>query len=157
MSNVPHTFETFTAFHEMTVFLSWIIFFFSGKVYDMQKRHVKPYPESTKALEYLHEKGYELAIASRTSEIEGAQQLVNLFNWNKYFKYKEIYPGCKIAHFSKFCKASGFKHEEMLFFDDEHRNIVDLSGKGVTCLLVPNEGVTLKLIAEGLKKFAGNV
>lgn len=101
----------------------------------------------------MQKNGYELAVASRTSEIEGALQLVKFLNWDKYFKYKEIFPSCKVNHFSKFCKASGYKHEDMLFFDDEHRNIKDLSEKGVTCIHVPSEGVTMKLVETGLKRF----
>lgn len=52
-------------------------------------------------LKQLSNEGYELGVASRTSEIQGAKQLLNLFNWDKYFKYKEIYPGSKVTHFSK--------------------------------------------------------
>jgi magnesium-dependent phosphatase 1 len=50
-------------------------------------------------LEYLKNEGISVAAASRTSEIKGANQLLDLFGWNKYFKYKEIYPGCKLNHF----------------------------------------------------------
>ncbi|KAJ1522914.1 hypothetical protein ONE63_002053 [Megalurothrips usitatus] len=126
-----------------------------GKIYDRQNRVIKPFPEVPGVLQDLHQQGYELAIASRTSEIQGANQLVKLFKWDKYFKYKEIYPGCKVKHFSKFCKDSGYKHEEMLFFDDEHRNIRDLTEKGVTCILVSGDGVTKNLVKTGLEKFAG--
>jgi hypothetical protein len=42
----------------------------------------------------------------RTDEIRGAKQLVDLFGWEKYFKYKEIYPGCKKTHFKKYVSAS---------------------------------------------------
>lgn len=120
----------------------------------MRNHEIKPYPEVTQVLADLHQQGYELAIASRTSEIQGANQLVKLLNWDKYFKYKEIYPGCKVNHFCKFCKASGFKHADMLFFDDENRNIRDLSAKGVTCILVPEDGVTKTLVNKGLEIFS---
>lgn len=133
---------------------SVILAFCSDKIYDQCNHEVKPFPEVPEVLADLQQQGYELAIASRTSEIEGANQLVKLFDWDKYFKYKEIYPGCKVNHFSKFCKASGYKHEEMLFFDDEQRNISDLSKKGVTCILVPGRGVTKDLVRKGLDKFS---
>ena len=52
-------------------------------------------------LEKLHNEGYVLAVASRTSEVAGANQLLRHFGWDKYFTYKEIYPGCKITHFNR--------------------------------------------------------
>lgn len=52
-------------------------------------------------LKELSDKGYELGIASRTSEIKGARQLLGLLGWQKYFKYTEIFPGNKVTHFSK--------------------------------------------------------
>lgn len=62
---------------------------------------MKHYPDSPEILKKLAEEGYEIGIASRTSEIKGANQLLSLFNWDKYIKYKEIYPGSKTQHFSK--------------------------------------------------------
>lgn len=47
----------------------------------------------------LHKEGYTLGVASRTSTIEGASQLISLFGWDKYFTYKQIFPGRKTAHF----------------------------------------------------------
>lgn len=50
-------------------------------------------------LEILYKEGYTLGVASRTSEIKGAIQLINLFDWDKYFTYKQIFPGKKTTHF----------------------------------------------------------
>lgn len=68
---------------------------------DATGRKIKYYKEVPEVLDKLTSEGYELGVASRTSEIQGAKQLLHLFNWDKYFKYKEIYPGCKTTHFSK--------------------------------------------------------
>lgn len=43
----------------------------------------------------------------------------------------------------------------MLFFDDEHRNINDLTRLGVVSILVPN-GMDKKKLADGLAEFAKN-
>lgn len=102
----------------------------------------------------LYSAGYQLAIASRTGETEGAEQLIRLFDWDNYFTVKEIYPGCKIEHFTRIHEKTGVPFRDMLFFDDEPRNITDLRSKGVACVLVKN-GVTKKLIQEGLQKFYG--
>ncbi|KAK3911985.1 Magnesium-dependent phosphatase 1 [Frankliniella fusca] len=125
-----------------------------GDVFDRYHQPIKPFLEVPMILSDLHGKGYELAIASRTCEIRGANQLIKLFEWDKYFKYKEIYPISKLKHFSKLCGDSGFNYEEMLFFDDDKRNIQLLSEKGVTCIHVPRVGVTKSLVEAGLQKFS---
>lgn len=95
----------------------------SGEVVDRHGRLVKPYSEVPRILERLHSEGYIISVASRTSCIHEANSLIELFDWNKYFSYKEIYPGCKLTHFNKFKQNSGLAFEDMLFFDDEYRNI----------------------------------
>jgi len=72
-----------------------------GNVIDAAGDKVKYFPEVPKVLDSLQKDGYELAVASRTCEINGANQLLELFDWNRYFKYKEIYPGCKVTHFNE--------------------------------------------------------
>lgn len=62
---------------------------------------VRYYTDVPHVLKQLSEEGYELGVASRTSEINGAMQLLDLFGWKKYFKYIEIFPGSKVTHFSK--------------------------------------------------------
>lgn len=37
----------------------------------------------------------------RTEWPEGARQLLKLFEWDKHFTYKEIYPGKKTTHFRR--------------------------------------------------------
>ncbi|KAH0626143.1 hypothetical protein JD844_000936 [Phrynosoma platyrhinos] len=90
---------------------------------------------------------------SRTSEIQGATQLLDLFGINLYFRYTEIYPGSKVTHFQRLSQQSGIPLCQMLFFDDENRNIYDVSKLGVTCILVPN-GMNLSLLDRGLEAFA---
>lgn len=41
----------------------------------------------------------------------------------------------------------------MIFFDDEHRNIVDLERLGVVSILV-KKGMSMKVLMNGLKKFS---
>lgn len=62
---------------------------------------IKYYTDVPNILKQLLEEGYELGVASRTSEIKGAKQLLDLFGWKKYFKYVEIFPGSKVTHFLK--------------------------------------------------------
>lgn len=55
--------------------------------------------------------------------------------------------------FCRFKKSSGFEFKDMIFFDDEHRNIVDLTRHGVLSVLVSN-GVNKKVVQAGLAEFA---
>lgn len=74
-------------------------------------------------------------------------------DWDKYISFKEIYPGCKTTHFENLSKHSRIPYNEMLFFDDEDRNIKDITAIGVVCVLVDDRGVTRKTVREGLLKF----
>ncbi|XP_050431803.1 magnesium-dependent phosphatase 1-like [Adelges cooleyi] len=124
----------------------------SGKVEDMRGKLIKYYPESPKVLEFLSSHKIGISVASRTGEVDGAEQLIKLFGWNNYFQNKQIYPGSKDKHFKRISEATKVGLEDMVFFDDEQRNIVDLEKLGVVCILVKN-GMTVKVLMEGLKKF----
>lgn len=124
-----------------------------GKIIDAHGQHVKSYPDSTEILQELHSEGYTLALASRTSYTDEAKDLVKLFGWDRYVTYSEIYPGSKTTHFNKFHAHSKVPYSEMLFFDDEERNIIDLSKIGVTCIFL-HDGVTKAVIKQGLQTFA---
>lgn len=124
------------------------------KVVDSRGKVIKPFPHATQILNDLHSKGVKLGVASRTSFTEGAHALIDLFGWNKVVDYKEAYPGCKVTHFNKIQKDSKVKFSDMIFFDNEYRNIRDISKLGVTCVLVDSyAGITPKDIENGLKLF----
>ncbi|KAK7070030.1 Magnesium-dependent phosphatase 1 [Halocaridina rubra] len=124
-----------------------------GHIVDARNRKVKPYPEVTEILKSLKDEGYIIGVASRTSEIRGANQLLELLDWDKYISYKEIYPGSKDHHFLRIKENSRLEYSDMLFFDDEHRNLKDLSRIGVLMILVP-DGVNKDLIKKGLEEYA---
>ncbi|CAG2101996.1 unnamed protein product [Medioppia subpectinata] len=124
----------------------------NGGVVDARGQKVGFYPEVPEVLKTLFSMGYTIGIASRTSAPEDAEELLSLFDWNKYITYKQIYPGCKTTHFNRIRKESGVQLSQMLFFDDESRNIKDLKAVGVTSILV-NKGVDKVVINEGIKQF----
>lgn len=125
-----------------------------GDIFDQHQKIVECYKEVPAVLEDLHKSGYQLAVASRTAETQGANQLIHYFGWDRFFSYKEIYPSSKISHFKKLHEKSGIEYRDMLFFDDETRNIKDVRSLQVTCVFVEN-GITRKVVQDGFKRFYG--
>ncbi|CAG7836422.1 unnamed protein product [Allacma fusca] len=125
----------------------------NGVVVDSYGQKVTFYEEVPKVLEELKAEGYLVGIASRTGEVRGAESLLKLFGWNAFIDCKQIYPGCKLKHFKKIKEALDVEYEDMIFFDDEQRNITDLRTVGVLSILVKN-GVTKNVIQVALDKFA---
>ncbi|KXJ18510.1 magnesium-dependent phosphatase 1 isoform X1 [Exaiptasia diaphana] len=104
-------------------------------------------------LKWLERKDVKLAVASRTTEPAVAYELIKIFEIEDFFHYKEIYPGCKVKHFKKFAESSNIPFKEMLFFDDEERNIWDINQLGVTCLHVP-DGISMASFQDGLEIYS---
>ncbi|XP_076983253.1 magnesium-dependent phosphatase 1 [Tamandua tetradactyla] len=123
-----------------------------GTVRDRRGQTIRLYPDVPEIMVRLQGLGVPVAAASRTGEIEGANQLLELFDLVRYFSYREIYPGCKVTHFERLQKKTGISFSQMIFFDDEKRNIVDVSKLGVTCIHV-QKGMTLPTLTQGLETF----
>ncbi|RLN86473.1 hypothetical protein BBJ28_00004695 [Nothophytophthora sp. Chile5] len=112
------------------------------------------------------------AIASRTTEIESAKACMGLMDVSisgsvatreadglvekkaleSIADYVAIYPRSKLAHFEQFQQQSGVAYEDMLFFDDEFRNVCDVQQLGVTCQHCRG-GLTEKAWLEGMQAF----
>ncbi len=94
------------------------------------------YPDVIEILEFLAEQDIPLAVASRTYSPETARILMDMFGIRSFFEYEEIYPSSKILHFESLQKRTGISYSRMYFFDDEHRNIVEVGSLGVQSFLV---------------------
>ncbi|MCJ1469658.1 hypothetical protein MMC07_008294 [Pseudocyphellaria aurata] len=65
------------------------------------------------------------------------------------FTHVQIFPGDKRTHFARLHKATGIHYDEMLFFDDERRNL-NVESLGVVMHLVQN-GVSVAEVDEGVR------
>lgn len=109
-----------------------------GDVYDNYKRHIRLYEDVILILEKLVSERIPVALASRTDQPDWANQLTKLLRLDPYIRFREIYPGSKIKHLHRISKDSGIPLQNMVFFDDELRNIRDTQTLGVHAVLVPN-------------------
>lgn len=98
------------------------------------------YDDVDSILNELKQAGKMIASASRTTAPEIAKQLLELFDIRHFFALEEIYPDCKLTHLNRIKELSGVAFSEMVFFDDEYRNIRDVASLGVACEYV-QEGV----------------
>ena len=120
---------------------------------DSQGRQIDLYPDVKAILEWCSKKQIPTALASRTERPDWARELLLRLAIAGRFDWQEIYPSSKIRHFESISKESGFAFEEMLFFDDEMRNIRELEAVGVACFCVQS-GMSAAVFDEGLKLFA---
>ncbi|KAK9720809.1 hypothetical protein K7432_003873 [Basidiobolus ranarum] len=147
-------------------------------VKDCSGNTVKFYPDVPIVLELCRRlSDTMLAVASRTHEPKWANQIITQMKvrldetqlskingllsseapealpFQKYIDHSEIYPGSKVQHFKRICKELGIQYEDMIFFDDEFRNIKEVGKLGVKCVYV-QDGVTLKNFLQALEEFA---
>lgn len=115
-------------------------------LFDSQGAHIKLYDDVLGILEQLKENNKYIAVASRTYRPDWARELLHLFDIDKYFDLKEIYPESKINHFNKIKKHFNITYSEMVFFDDEYRNIHEVGNLGVKTVYVKN-GINLSLLS----------
>lgn len=80
------------------------MFFFrrtDNSIVDVNGRKIEYYKGVPRVFEKLKNEGYKIGVASRTKQIQVANRIIKLFDWNKYIDYKEIRKGPKTFHFKK--------------------------------------------------------
>ena len=120
----------------------------TGKVFCAGGEEMQFLGDARAVLRLLHDpdgpfraKGVKVVYVSRTSYPEYAFPLLELMPVSSppgasmadvgESDLHQIYPMCKVEHFSKIHEATGIAYADMLFFDNEHRNIVDVEAMGV--------------------------
>lgn len=110
----------------------------NGQLKDQDGRWLYLYPEVKEILEELKAQGHQVAIASRTNAPTIAKQLLHMFEIDDLFDAREIYPGSKTTHMKRILKTLNVKKEDVVFFDDEYRNVDDIRLMGIKAILVQN-------------------
>ncbi|ODQ52270.1 putative magnesium-dependent phosphatase P8B7.31 [Saitoella complicata NRRL Y-17804] len=133
----------------------------SGKpnlVFDKYGDKIAMYDDMPEILHFLQERDIHVAAASRTHAPNLARQALSLMTLppsNKraesFFDTCEIYPGSKIKHFQELHRKTGIPYTEMVFYDDERRN-VEVEKLGVTFVLVP-DGVNRRIFEQGIEEW----
>lgn len=108
------------------------------------------YPDIPKLLRQLHEAGILIAAASRTYAPELAREMVKLLGAEECFDAMEIYPGSKVKHIMKLRQKMGVGFEDMIFFDDERRN-VDVQKELDVLLCLVSTGVDARVFGNGVR------
>ncbi|MFG0255867.1 MAG: magnesium-dependent phosphatase-1 [Rhodopirellula sp. JB053] len=125
----------------------------NARLLDRGDRHIRLYDDVQWILDHCDEHSITMALASRTEQPPWARELIGLLGIAERFAYAEIYPSSKLQHFASLSQQSGVAYDEMLFFDDEMRNIREVSPVGVTSVFVET-GMSRKLFEDGMKRFA---
>ncbi|MBN1987146.1 MAG: magnesium-dependent phosphatase-1 [Prolixibacteraceae bacterium] len=117
----------------------------NGKLRDRDGRWICLYPDVLPVLKELKRKNKRIAAASRTFEPGWALELIQHFNIGSYFDVMEIFPENKVVHFKKIQRYFQMPFSEMVFFDDEYRNIEAVGNLGVETVFVQN-GITREMV-----------
>ncbi len=123
----------------------------AGRITDRHDRWVRLYDDVLTILDRCEDQQVAMALASRTEQPAWAIELISLLQIRDRFAFEEIYPSSKIRHFAAIQKASQLSYDQMLFFDDEMRNIREVSSLGVRSIHVP-DGMNLDLFCSALNE-----
>ena len=122
-----------------------------GRIEDRFRRVIRLYDEVHHILDQCDALAIPMALASRTEQPAWARQLVDLLELTHRFAFAEIYPSSKVRHFRALREASRVPYDQMLFFDDELRNIREVSALGVICVHV-EDGLNRQLFRHGIDR-----
>lgn len=120
-------------------------FWENGRLFDQNDNWIRLYEDVLEILNELKHRDKKIVAASRTYEPNWAQDLLHRFDIDKYFDLKEIYPAGKMKHFKHIQNYFQVPHHKMVFFDDEYRNIEEVSRLGVNTVFIRN-GITFNAI-----------
>ena len=121
------------------------------------------FPAARKALSALADAGVPVAIASRASERAWAVEIMRLLLVDDRRTVADvvgsapvvIQGGSKVHHLKHIAHESGVPLREMVFFDNERGNILEVKKIGPTCIYCPR-GLTDDVFRDGVALHVGN-
>jgi magnesium-dependent phosphatase 1 len=122
----------------------------NGKLFDRSGDWIRLYNDVEEILKELKTCNKYVVAASRTYQPAWAQDLLHLFDIDKYFDLKEIYPSGKIHHFKRIQNHFNLPYSKMVFFDDELRNVEEVASLGVESVFVKN-GINSTMVLPFIK------
>jgi magnesium-dependent phosphatase 1 len=128
-------------------------------IIDRDGQYMTQYSQVTRILHtlrhYCLKKDGFMAIASRTSLRNEAIELLKLYNWFEYFDAYEMHSGSKCVHISEITnKLKITNKSQILFFDDDPRNIYDTQRLGLTGYELDERlGLIVEDVIKGFQKF----
>ena len=135
------------------------------KTTDASGVEVRVYPAARASLALVdaHEafRDTKIAVASRTHRGQWARTLMSMFDITddpsrslaQCVTFVDIASGTKKKHFERLRDASRVDYRDMLFFDNERDNCVDVAQLGVVCVHCPG-GMTADAWNRGLALYA---
>ncbi len=117
----------------------------NDKLLDHSGSWIRLYNDVIEILQSLKNSNKIIAAASRTNAPEIALELLSLLKIDHYFDAMEIYPGDKQRHLSKIIKQTSVPERQVVFFDDEYRNIQSVSSMGVESIFI-DDGINWEII-----------
>lgn len=119
-----------------------------------------PFKDVTRILRTLREQCLgpdgHLAVASRSVSRDVALSAIDIFDWSLYFSSIHIYPRIKDEHLRAIKQDLNFERfEDVLFFDDDHKNYKPVLDLGAMPFLVNKvDGLNVLAMCEGLTRFS---
>ena len=134
-----------------------------GAVLTSRGERLDLFPAARTALRTLADAHVPVAIASRANEVAWAHEIMRRLRVDDRRTVADvvgsapvvIQGGSKVAHLKHIASESGVSLRDMLFFDNERTNIVQVEKIGPTCVYCPR-GMTDTIFAEGVSVHVAN-
>ena len=134
-----------------------------GCVLTARGERLELFPAARRALAELASANVPVAIASRASEVTWAHDIIRLMCVDATRTMADVIGdapvvvqgGSKVRHLKHIAAASGVKLIDMLFFDNERSNIMEVEKLGCTCIYCPR-GLTDECFRDGVQLHIAN-